>query len=233
MRRTIVWKQRRWRGYTAFYDCTAPTRREAEQGTWVYVPRARESPAASSCFFLVCIQGENANGKIFYSLNSAPSRRAGRDGGPAGQPIYGERGECEVPTKDNCVDPDTLDPLPRPSRRQRRAVAAGRSGGQGKATFSTKPGAAARIVPGVSGLHDSPLTKVTTAEPRVDTRREMAWWNTSGGSGLVLPPGPACLRPLGKKGPDLGATGVLANKAAMALHVSLKGKAEESWSTAS
>ena len=157
-------------GSTSFYDCTAPTRREAESGTWVYVPRGRPSPAdssstsSSSASTLAAFRPprtptvtSSMPTPAVTSLGSRPpaARNPTRGSGPPNG--LGETSKSETPAEYQSVDPDNLQPLPRPSRRQRRAAAAaGRGGGQGQGQRSPgEPGADLPEPRHAAGLHDS------------------------------------------------------------------------------
>ena len=108
-------------GSDQFYDSTTPTRRESTRGVWMYMPHpAPPDPSASST-------SETASTSTLPGPWS-PSSSSHRRRRPPSEPSAGEwdeaRAESEAATLDATVDPDTLQPVPRLSRRQRRAAAA-------------------------------------------------------------------------------------------------------------
>ena len=117
-----------------FYNSSAPGRRLAPAGTWVYVPRADPEPNGFDASPGTPWRPSTLDG---LSSTSPSAREARRPAGsfPWQEWAEGHRretAESERATTDPTVDPDTLEPLRRLSRRQRRAeaAAAAKSGGQ-------------------------------------------------------------------------------------------------------
>ena len=110
-------------GSRHYYNSTAPTRRETSAGTWVYVPR--EAPQGEE-FVSLRLQTAQATGDLLPTLLLRQVRHI--TGPPSWTSGEGyEQAESEVATTDVTIDPDNMAPLPRLSRRQRRAAAAGRA----------------------------------------------------------------------------------------------------------
>ena len=128
-------------GSTFFYDYTAPTRQEAESGTWVYEYDTFFFDVL--CFFRFHFDfgslqaSENPDGTFIHGNTGCDfarlcSSRRGPSQCTFPRTFPRRKGRVRDRKEDQSVDLETLQPLPRPSRRQRRAAAAAGHGGRGQ-----------------------------------------------------------------------------------------------------
>ena len=124
------WEAGGWRcalcGSRDYYNRSAPTRRATPSGTWLYIPRGDPEPNDDDTSSTTSRRPSTLEG----ASPTSPWRSTGpvRAGGPAPQEwnegAGREQAESEAATNDVTVDPETLEPVRRLSRRQRRAAAA-------------------------------------------------------------------------------------------------------------
>ncbi|CAE7309156.1 TY5A, partial [Symbiodinium microadriaticum] len=111
-----------------FYNSNTPSRRVAPAGTWVYVPRADPAPEPNGFEDDSPNTSWRASTLEGLSPTSPPTPARRPAGSFPGQEWaeghHRETAESELATTDATVDPDTLEPIRRLSRRQRRAAAA-------------------------------------------------------------------------------------------------------------
>ena len=244
-------------GSTQFYDSTTPTRREAARGVWMYMPhRLQDEPSATT------------TSESTASLSTAPRPWSPtppsplhRQRRPPSEPSAGEwdeaRAESEAPTYDGSIDPETLRPLPRLSRRQRRAAAAAAPGARlqeprspqvRRAVLPEPPGVPREDDPRRDGWRDQMLHDL--GDLRLQQKPSSEWNSRKGPEKGIkfrggAPPAPPAwhynkddLRAYDRWERKVRvwqlqvASYLPDNEAAMALFVSLKGEAEDELETA-
>ena len=239
-------------GSDQFYDSTTPTRRESTRGVWMYMPHpAPPEPSASST-------SETASTSTLPGPWS-PSSSSHRRRRPPSEPSAGEwdeaRAESETATLDATVDPDTLQPVPRLSRRQRRAAAAASQRPQElrppqvpRSVLPEPPGVRGEGGSGHGGWRDKMLQDL--GDLRLQQKPASEWNSRKGPEKGIkfrggAPPAPPAwhynkddLRAYDRWERKVRvwqlqvASYLPENEAAMALFVSLKGEAEDELETA-
>ena len=145
-------------GSSEFYNSRAPLRREVSQGVWMYVPHRRDNDPSSRASESSTTTSTTSTMTVQQPWAPTSPTSGSRHGASDGEGSEGSRqeglAESEALTWDVPVDPDTMQPVHRLSRRQRRAAAAAAA-----AATAAPPG---RRAPGVR----LPVPRAGQQEPR-------------------------------------------------------------------